>query len=294
MNHNFSYLIKKISLQNKKKLSHFTKDKVHSIYENTINLSVNNSIISLQPDIYPLSPIGILTEKKFFEKIKVKKNDILEINENCINLYGDEKYHIYLDSNFTEIRDLSLTKFSKIDENNIKNVSKKILEIAGNKGLGLLFKNKYSENIILDTIKNTLNDFKFELKAHKENTAIESLISLIGLGIGLTPSGDDFISGLLSAAYAMKNTDNIFFKKLITELKNKLKDTNDISREFLKCAINGEFGEVIHDFYNGFKEKAYPYEKIGNSFSKLGHTSGIDNLYGIYFASIVSKDLSDS
>ncbi|MGC8557730.1 MAG: DUF2877 domain-containing protein [Nitrososphaeria archaeon] len=60
---------------------------------------------------------------------------------------------------------------------------------------------------------------------------------LIGLGTGLTPSGDDALVGMLAS---LKGSDHFYM--LGEKIKNNLKKTNWISQGYLQCAISGEFG----------------------------------------------------
>jgi hypothetical protein len=100
---------------------------------------------------------------------------------------------------------------------------------------------------------------------------------LIGLGPGLTPSGDDLIGGALCALYAAG------FSEVAARLADwalpiaKL-DTNRISSAHLACAAQGDCGETIHDAI-GALLAGHPVDLA--RIDAIGHTSGWDALAGV-------------
>lgn len=138
----------------------------------------------------------------------------------------------------------------------------------------------------------------------------KQICSLIGLGPGLTPSGDDFLTGMLLAFSLQKNigacikigieidirnnigTEND--KEIVTitkELDEKQKQickvvsknlerTNDISKEYLLCATENRFGEVYHEL----QEQLCCGNVQQDIFCRIihtGHSSGLDTLNGL-------------
>lgn len=109
-------------------------------------------------------------------------------------------------------------------------------------------------------------------------TAAHNLSSLIGLGIGLTPSGDDFLCGVL-AGFILRGMDCHPFAAAVREqLQQKLENTNDISRIFLHCALQGQFSEAVCSL-----TKATSPAKLSAAFHAIGHSSGMDTLCGILY-----------
>jgi hypothetical protein len=112
--------------------------------------------------------------------------------------------------------------------------------------------------------------------------------NLLGCGMGLTPSGDDFLAGLLFAIYFSQKVYNRKFDMLPvivhSVLQNMAAKTNQISRHFLRYATEGLWGRSSERFmlamfsndnttlYNAIHEKA-----------AYGATSGIDEIQGIMF-----------
>lgn len=121
----------------------------------------------------------------------------------------------------------------------------------------------------------------------------DSLSGLIGVGTGLTPSGDDFMTGVLSTFKALPQCFN---HKLISSLSNSVcsrrNNTNEISNAFIDCALRGQFSKAIIDLYDSVCSDNVQASGIGqetiynllDSFLDIGHTSGIDTLTGIFWS----------
>ena len=67
----------------------------------------------------------------------------------------------------------------------------------------------------------------------------------------------------------------IWLQKLLPDC---LARTNDTSRTFLRCALDGYFSEAIQYLADCISEK-----EILQSFEAIGHSSGMDSLSGILF-----------
>jgi hypothetical protein len=94
---------------------------------------------------------------------------------------------------------------------------------------------------------------------------------LIGLGPGLTPSGDDYFGGVL---VALRLTGRgVQADGLWRWLQPRLKQrTSDISAAHLAAAAAGEAHEALHEVLNG--------ELDLDRLDSVGHTSGWDALAG--------------
>ena len=129
----------------------------------------------------------------------------------------------------------------------------------------------------------------YGLKSKDEYLVKENIEKLIGYGIGLTPSGDDFLYGLLSVFWLTSSAFNLnveefnILKRNIFFLKQ---NTNFISQNLLSRALEGKFSEIVHNFLqNIFMENSsVSYLKLLLlRFSSIGHSSGIDILFGICY-----------
>ena len=110
------------------------------------------------------------------------------------------------------------------------------------------------------------------------NSSFIATKQLAGLGIGLTPSGDDFMMGALYAAWIVHPLEVAsVFTKEITEIAVPL--TTSLSATGLKSAGRGEAGIIWHEFFVALianEDLESPIAKI----ISVGETSGADALAG--------------
>jgi Protein of unknown function (DUF2877) len=124
-----------------------------------------------------------------------------------------------------------------------------------------------------------------KLLAEEEVKASErlNLSRLVGLGPGLTPSGDDLIAGTLVTLHALG------FMRPAAELwdivETCLSDTNAISAAHLKAAARGQAAAVIHEAIAAIV--AGRADSVPVTLRRLadhGHTSGSDGFTGVLIA----------
>lgn len=130
------------------------------------------------------------------------------------------------------------------------------------------------ENIINRKVYQILKEFWRE-----DNFA--RLSSLIGLGIGLTPSADDFLVGFLSVLYYYQSPELAKIDKLTGE-KNYSR-TTPVSAVALRAALRGSFNEKIVNLYLSLDKGRDQLTKALDKMRTTGSTSGLDMLSGIIF-----------
>jgi hypothetical protein len=100
---------------------------------------------------------------------------------------------------------------------------------------------------------------------------------LIGLGPGLTPSGDDFLMGALAALGALHQTDiHVALGRAVIAGAHR---TSPLSASLLRAATAGHVGENLHmmvaAIVTGDTDAAVA------AAARIGHTSGWDALAGM-------------
>jgi len=135
------------------------------------------------------------------------------------------------------------------------------------------------KNIYFPLFKNGLEQLKQEIKANKLH---KFYLKFAGLGIGLTPSGDDFLTGLLAT---WQYFDASLYKKVekcntdwLQQLKRR---TTTISYFMLKQCLEGQVNEALLDVLDNLDGNPIPYLR---RILAIGSTSGTDMLTGVSFA----------
>ena len=269
-----NYQILTTSTYAKQILDDNTHGIVHSIYRNTINVSVGKYLLALQTKNSPLSPISLITNlgPRQIEKLGLKVGDPIQI----------------LLQNRTEIYNLSpeLVFPKQFRQELFMKIRRSIISTQTS-GFSLIFHHSDSveNDMILRVAKNRMESAYHFYQKHDFENACKDLSKLIGLGIGLTPSGDDFLCGILAGLTLVNRQNHTFTKCLQYYIQQNLKNTNEISQAFLRCALGNHFSYAVNFLWNN-----PPLEDITKEFLNIGHSSGIDTLCGIYYALLLWKE----
>lgn len=106
----------------------------------------------------------------------------------------------------------------------------------------------------------------------------QAVFRLIGLGPGLTPSGDDLLCGLLGALAAAGDAR---FESVRRGVMRHLDRTTSASRDYLTQACTPWWTGLLHGFFAAI---ARPDGDIAGALRRLaarGHSSGIDQAAGL-------------
>jgi hypothetical protein len=106
------------------------------------------------------------------------------------------------------------------------------------------------------------------------------LSPLLGLGPGLTPSGDDLLGGAFVALTAIGLLD--LRDAIWTDLRpHATAGTNDIARAHLAAAAEGECAAALDEAVEALLSGGTRLEPALQAVAAVGHTSGWDALAGV-------------
>ncbi|EGO7554558.1 DUF2877 domain-containing protein [Enterococcus faecalis] len=110
--------------------------------------------------------------------------------------------------------------------------------------------------------------------------ALDCLTKILGLGIGLTPTGDDFITGLLASFSALKQLPSNF-QQLAVLAKER---TNAVSYAEIHEAVNERFSQLVQRVFLSIESgNTNEMAQAVSALEEVGSTSGSDILCGIIF-----------
>jgi hypothetical protein len=109
--------------------------------------------------------------------------------------------------------------------------------------------------------------------------------ALLGLGIGLTPSGDDILGGIAAGLFLGGAARDGGGKRFLSALRGLLRDdrrTTDVSARALKLCMDGEISDGVFEAARAilFDDGAATTRAI-SSLLALGHTSGTETARGL-------------
>ncbi|MCL2520321.1 MAG: DUF2877 domain-containing protein [Spirochaetaceae bacterium] len=109
----------------------------------------------------------------------------------------------------------------------------------------------------------------------------------IGLGEGLTPAGDDFLAGMLYGMWFLQQLYHKrapFLAETLKKVSKNIHKTGEISRHFLKYAINNKPGFNTENFLLAiFNKNERQLTKALYKKLHYGASSGLDELKGCLF-----------
>lgn len=284
--------------------------RVHSIFSSAINILYDDgkliSIIKIEKGIGPYS-IAVNCKENFLN-IPIKENEEVKIYPDRLRF---KNFDINLNTDLPIDLSLDLTKLKKNDilllDKKLKDLKKYLLVNGNTQGILSILSNieyglKYDENKMSNSTYGNLipkvNRFIGALKYRTYDDLSDITRDVVGFGMGLTPSSDDFLCGIMAALlYGSCFTDysyNYFlniFGEMIQKIENK---TTIISQNFLLNSSEGIYPLFMKElceylFFEEIYEKQHMRKLVQKTFS-FGATSGSDILCGIYIGTNIIKD----
>ncbi|WP_313638243.1 DUF2877 domain-containing protein [Paenibacillus sp.] len=257
---------------------------VHSTFNRTLNIQCLDS-----GDLYTIACKGIdnapntlIIDLDRFEEADIVVNDIVSSDHSILTIAN--KMSITMDGAMEWNCVLPIYPAeTDVLEMNVSTMKQYINLHGNNSRIERAFK---SDNPFDDEMSKMLNErtqlLVLELQNKRMSTAITHATSLIGLGPGLTPAGDDFLVGLFTV-FNIENNRYFSHKSFCEEVVLHAKAlTNDISYMALAKAAIGQVRESISELmealFRGSEEELLL--ALGRVLA-IGSTSGTDIALGI-------------
>lgn len=245
---------------------------VHSAYRNTLNIDLNGRILTLQPSYIPRTPLSAVLDctPEVFEVIARSakqvdlRNGFLKVGSNTVVLSGTDYYSSTLD-------EVAVAPFR---------LKRTILRVLSGRKNESFFWCLYPDLVGKSSRFSGIREAAEILKETEGD--LTRLARLIGLGQGLTPSGDDFLIGVLYGLTLLDRTEER--SALAEKIRSELGKTNTISAAFLDSACNGEYSEPLLAIARC--GRTCPDEHLTQCVreaASVGHSSGCDTLAGIFW-----------
>ena len=252
---------------------------VNSIYSKAVNLlHPSGYLISIVNDQNQMSDYGLV-----FPNFKLLLN--------CIaagSTFAWENKKIIFSDIILDLAKSSLWIGSVFCQNiglpiNTNQLLKSFVSFAKEEGLSPLItkrKGNLYSHAAGKMIKNAIE------KAEKQGSLEIDLSFLVGMGIGFTPSGDDFLAGVM--LYETISGVNLINRESIT---TKLSGTTEGGRTLLGLALRSSFPFYLKQFAESIlKRELLPDEVVGKAVMH-GSTSGSDALTGFLWADEENREL---
>ena len=257
---------------------------VHSVFRQTINLiSDHEDLITITTRKSSLMPYSLVTTADCFEHYKGKIHQIALVSEHEIMIDRDLQFKLN-----------GVIKSSKLPVLKMEIINQEQL-LSNIELLQILFLKSYAlGSFYVDDLASTYNLalqqaliersklFCEAIKNQNDTAALEAGTLLLGLGAGLTPSGDDYLVGFFAVLFFCSYRSKAIQQLAHDLAQNARESTNIISATYIKSASEKRFKKEISDLV----QSVYQPDKslIAPSLSQLlevGSTSGTDIIQGI-------------
>lgn len=268
----------------------YIKGKVCGVFDKALNLQTEeNILITCLQQGRALVPYGLVLED-FVDISRYKLNDIVTITTS--SNYGELDVFVGLDSVRTIHLKLMVSKHH-VEVSDIMEIVRLFCEthsppcsigeiLAKTDLIGITMTNPSTQHggFISDYLVVAAPLLEAFMLQVMKNENISTASNILGLGIGLTPSSDDFILGLLSTFFYFNDSREKDLKNFIAK---NMHTTTIVSYNMLNNCLHDFYPAYVLDFYqNIFNDFKYINDCL-KAFLVHGYSSGIDTLYGIYF-----------
>ncbi|SMQ62826.1 Protein of unknown function [Bacillus sp. OV166] len=257
---------------------------VHSTFKNTINIHCNENgeLFTIASSQIDNGPNTLLINSASLEELNIDVNDVVYVKSKMLHISNK----LAISTNQAEKWAGILPEYPANTENISRNLKRMIeyIDIHGKAG-GM--KKKVDAPSLFDIEMSRMLEERTklllnELLSNRMTSALHHAVSLIGLGPGLTPSGDDYLVGLFTIIN-LRNSPFYSHQSFCGEVLQKAKTlTNEISYMALKKASIGQVREsiihLVHSILNGEEDDLYlSLNKVLN----IGSSSGTDIALGL-------------
>jgi len=267
---------------------------IHSIFDKVVNIqSSTGTLYTISNNKTDNAPYTLKIDYDgSFKDIVFEDQNIIKTKENLF--IGN----VEIDLSSAQLWNVEREKIESFSTEDIKkniNIFNMMIQSMGSSGgckyyylknfLGI--KNN-SNNLIERELSKKINDFYMKIK--QDNIKEEDIRGLIGLGMGLTPSGDDFLTGFMAAITIFKKNDDLFHK-IKDFIPLDTKSTTDVSRAMLKAATQEKYREYLNDFiYSSLYNNSDEYLKSFKNLLTIGSSSGTDMSIGVVLGFLFTID----
>jgi Protein of unknown function (DUF2877) len=264
---------------------------VQSIFENGLNLNFGNNLVFIGAEYGNGVPFGIHIESYLYDRILAEtfigeevawSRDKLQLSFASSNIHIIISVMDTFDSRLTvRAQSKQLTALIPLMQASAFRMNKELgWELSLDEALTLIDQQNTSSELFrnLIALSRIMEDQTHEID--------KDLIQFfIGRGRGLTPTGDDFLVGIMAVEHLFSEGGS-----KVTQAVRRLKEelprlTSQVSANYYYSAITGCFSTVILDFLASLADfNELEFEECAARLMNVGSSSGIDTYFGIMFA----------
>lgn len=260
--------------------------KIEQVFNKAINFTVKNTLYSLLCSSLDNAPNSCRLINTDFSLLTLKEGDPIYLSNKEWNIGENYTISFSLCKHWQPLK-INFDSKKLINENYLLYITNQIkrLDFILQDNSSSLF-NYQGTNLFYLTVSKQLVQLRLnfiESLINKDQQSITKIIKqFVGLGIGLTPSGDDYLVGLMAFLLLKGHPASALFPAFYQGITQSKSQTTPISAITLEKALNQEYREnmqqLIQSLVDAQETNIYPqFLEILN----IGSSSGSDMLFGL-------------
>lgn len=278
-------------------VSNHPKGYVHSIFNNSFNLSFGHQLVHVGGLENGMAPFGIALEQEHIQMLtrQIRANQTVHWDKLSNRLVFTGGIILALDK--AELMNHAIqSKMYNLNnlKNNIQVVARRLLQNDWRIGIAetqedqaaiinYLINSDSATNKEASVIIQQLDGLR-KLASGDDSINAKSVFDYwIGRGLGLTPSGDDIITGICAILSSFEGTNKAFTRQLKKYLLDDGRNrTTHVAFEYLIYAVERKFHSHLIQMCDVMDQSHEPDMALAlKEMKQIGHTSGADTLAGI-------------
>jgi hypothetical protein len=237
---------------------------LHTAFRHGINCMVDGSLVSIVTPAIGSGPNNIVVDSADLTFLTGREECICNLSAIDVSNAGVFDSRLVLDE-----RDSSelLANLRFLEQIVVEEASPLSCAFMLDERRGVFFRTSF-ETGVRDHLRHSYAGFL--------NGSLEEVGHLKGGGFGLTPQGDDLISGTLIAIYAYGLMKRLPTEGLRREIYDRARTSNEISNSFLLYASLGRVYEKFKYLLDALAHDSTRVHDAASRFLDIGETSGAD------------------
>lgn len=275
---------------------------VHSTFDRAFNVLISGELIGIGRGDVPKGPFNIVTDIGLNDSMRslVDKGERIRLDEDLLSFRNGLTVCLTKAEIWQPKRGVEKPFEIELVKRNLSLVEE--LASLRNEGFGQLV--QHIENMIsgapfddsqLNQIaRSGVPDIIALVNAVKSGDTDlvgQSAKNLVGLGQGLTPSGDDLLAGFMAGLRWTVNSlngDVNYVDEINRNIINVAEGTTMLSKQLLTCAAYGEVNEAVEGLLKAILAgHAGSVTTATEKVLAIGESSGVDSIVGILLGSLL-------
>lgn len=251
--------------------------RLHSAFSNAINFRRGRFIVSLVPPRTGAGPLNVVLKQLPPGATRLRSTRFFfYIDENRLRKEPESLYSSSVPQMAADPDTVSA---------NAEELARLLVRKAPPKSLAFIFDPALERHFTRVFERHLLARFKKAVGYFRGRDYGRGVKAMRGLGLGLTPSGDDFISGLLAGLNFARQSLRFDADSLIEKIYFYAEGGNLVSNSFLRCSYEGKVNEKVRRLMKALAGRSRrELSAAAAAALRSGHTSGADYCAGLVFA----------